>query len=341
MDVNDRRPASATHALGLLDEAMSYLYPAALGAVAQLGVADHLANGALSPDELAALTGAHALFLHRTLRLLATRGIFGEDGDGKFHLTLRAEALRSDAPLSVRAAVIGLTSKVAWRSAEEFIGALRDGKPAFDRVFGVPFFEHVAKDPQAGVLFYQGMASFSDAVDGFVAHAYDLPESGTVVDVGGGFGGLLLRILRLRRGLLGVLFDREQALAAHRLGELGEPDRWEVVGGDFFEEVPAGGDIYVLKYILHDWSDEECVRILRNCRDALGDGRVLVVDSVIEPGNEPDTGKLLDVMMMLNLTGRERTAAEFDQLLGEAGLRLVRIIPTGAPVSIIEAVPAD
>jgi hypothetical protein len=326
----------AADALGLIDEALGYMYPAALGAAATLGVADHLADGPRTPLELATATGTDAGFLHRTLRLLATRGVFREDAEGRFHLTPRADPLRTDAPLSVRAAVSGVTSKLPWRPAEEFVTALREGRPVFEKVYGAPFFDFLAKDPAWGEVFMRGMASWSDAVDGLVVDRYDFPATGTVVDVGGGFGGLLLRALRRSPGLRGVLFDQEQVLAGHRLGELGADERWEVVAGSFFDTVPAG-DVYLLKYVLHDWSDQECVRILGNCRQAMAEGgRILVIESVIPPGNEPDTGKLLDMFMMLTLSGRERSEAEFVRLFDDAGLRLSRIIPTEAPVSIVE-----
>jgi hypothetical protein len=335
------REVGGTDPIGLIDEAMGYVYPAALGAAARLNVADHLAGGPRTVAELAAATGTDGQFLYRILRLLATRGIFREDADGRFHLTERADPLRTDAPVSVRKAVIGITSAVAWRPFEQMETAVREGTPVFERTFGAPFFEYVLRDPQAGSFFTEGMASWSDAVDGLVVEAYDFPASGTVVDVGGGVGGLLLRVLQRNPGLRGVLFEREPVLPAHRLGQLGADDRWELVAGDFFAEVPAG-DCYLLKYVLHDWSDAECVQILTNCRRAMAPGgRVLVVESVLAPGNEPDSGKLLDVMMMLSFTGKERTEAEFAELLGGAGLRIARVVPTQAPVSVVEAVTTD
>ncbi|MEJ3745999.1 methyltransferase [Actinomycetes bacterium KLBMP 9797] len=328
------------HAVSLLDDAMGYMYPAALGTAAKLGIADELAGGPKTVAELAAATGTHGPFLYRMLRLLASRGVFREDGDGRFHLTERADGLRADSPVSVRKAVIGMTSTVVWRPVELLETAVREGTSVFERTFGAPFFEYIQREPVAAALFYEGMAAFSDAVDSLVIEAYEFPSTGTLVDVGGGFGGLLLRALRRNPGLRGVLFDREQALSGHLLGQLGADDRWAAVGGDFFVEVPAG-DHYLMKYVLHDWSDDECVRILTNCRRAMAPGgRVLIVESVLAPGNEPDTGKLLDLMMMTNLTGRERTEAEFAAVLGEAGLRIARVVPTQAPVSVVEAVPS-
>src|SRR5512142_725757 len=176
-------PDATEHALGLIDEAIGFVYPAALGAAASLCVADHLVDGPRTPAELATTLGVDAGYLYRTLRLLATRGIFREDGDGRFHLTPRAQPLRTDTPLSVQAAVSGITSFMSWRPAEAFTAAVRDGQPAFERVFGAPFFEYLARNPEASEGFQQSMASWSDAVDGLVAEAYDFPPTGTGVDV--------------------------------------------------------------------------------------------------------------------------------------------------------------
>lgn len=332
----------AASALDLLRDSTGFVYPAALSAVAQLGVADHLAAGPRTVDELAAATATHAPFLRRVLRLVATRGIVGEDGDGRFHLMPPGEPLRTDAPLSVRKAVAMVTSSLIWQPTCEMATTLREGTPAFDSVFGMPFFARVMTDPQAGQVFHTGMASISDVYDFLLAQELDLPAAGTIVDVGGGFGGLLLRVLSRNDGLRGVLFDQKRALDGHKLGELGADDRWELADGDFFAEVPEGGDVYVLKNVLHDWSDEQCVTILRNCKNAMNPGgRILVVGIVIEPGGESSFGTTMDVFMMGLLPGRERTAAEFAGLLSDAGLRLNRVIPTKTPNSIVEAVAAE
>jgi putative intracellular protease/amidase len=336
---HDSRTSPAhSSALYLLDESVSYLYAASLRAVAQIGVADHLADGPRTAEELAAVSATHPSFLYRTLRLLATRGIFWEDGESRFHLTSQGDALRTDAPVSVRDAILMTTATTHWQSAGELITAVRDGTPVFDRLFGMPYYDHI-RDGQAGEnVFHKGMASFSAAVDQLAVDYCDFPSSGTIVDVGGGVGGLLVQALHNNPGLRGVLFDHEHVLAGHRLGELGADERWQVVSGNFFDEVPSGGDIYVLKRILHNWSDAECVQILRNCRRAMPvDGRILVIDPVVAPGNSTQSAKVHDMIMMMLLTGRERTEAELARLFMEAGLRLTRTIHTGAPVSILEA----
>lgn len=324
----------------VLDEAMGYLYSAALRAVAELGVADHLVAGPLPVSELATAVGADASSLYRALRLLAMRGVFAEDDAGRFGLTPTAEPLRTDAPASVRAAVLMITDRTLWLPAGELVETVRTGTSPFERLFGMPFFEHFAQDADTAATFHDGMAAWSDSENPIIARAFEFPPSGVVVDIGGGHGGLLLQILRDHPGLRGILYEQPHVFAGHRLGQLGADDRWELIEGDFFTEAPAG-DIYLIKRILHDWDDERSTRILRNCSETMADdGRILVIDAVIDPGNEPQSGKLLDMALMGSFPGRERTRAEFDTLLTEAGLHLVRVIPTPTHLSIVEAVAA-
>jgi len=318
---------------------MGYLFSAALRAVAALNVADHLAQGPRPVADLAEAVGADPLNLSRALRLLATRGIFAEDDAGRFALTPTAELLRTDVPSSFRAAILMLTDRTFWQPAGELEETVRTGTSPFERLFGMPFFDHFARDADTAAIFHVGMASMSDPENPLIARAYDFPPTAVVVDVGGGHGGLLLAVLRDHPGLHGVLFEQPHVLREHRLGELGADHRWDLATGDFFTEAPPG-DLYLIKRILHDWDDEQCVRILRQCRRAVSDhGRVLVIDAVIPPGNDPDPGKLIDILMMTSLTGRERTHTEFDTLFTRAGLRLARVIPTDTRLSIVEGVP--
>lgn len=329
-----------TAAVSVITEAMGYTYAAALRAAALIGVADHFGDGPRTPAELASATGVNAGHLNRLLRLLATRDIFREDDQGRFTLTPMADALRSDAPSSARGAVIMSTMQTHWYSAFDLSTSVRHGAPACDQVFGMPFFDYLAHDPAAGAEFHGGMDSFSDAARKLAVNSYDFPDTGSVVDVGGGHGGLLKDILIRYPGLTGVLFDRDHVLAGHCLTDLGADHRWRLDAGDFFEAVPPGGDIYTLTYILHDWSDDDAARILQNCRRAMSpNGRVLAFDTVIPPGNEPGHAKVLDIVMAFLLTGRERTADEFATLFSRAGLTLTRITPTPGPLSIIEGQP--
>nr|BFD95797.1 O-methyltransferase [Kitasatospora sp. Xyl93] len=325
----------------LVDEALGFLFPAALRAAADVGVADHLGNGPATPAELAAVTGTHAQSLHRVLRLLATRGVVAEDEDGRFTLTDAGQALRSDVPYSARTAVQMLTDRTMWRPAGELSRCLTDGTTAFDAIFGMPFFEHFAQDERTAAVFHVGMAAMSDPENAPIAAVCELPGTGTVVDVGGGHGGLLAEVLRRNPGLEGVLYDRAHVLAGHRLDADKElAGRWSLAEGDFFTAVPPG-DAYLLKRISHDWDDDACATILGHCRRALRPGgRVLVLDAVVPRGNGPHQSKALDLMMMASLTGRERTETDFAQLFSAAGLRLSRILPTPTVLSVVEAVAA-
>ncbi|MFE6055913.1 methyltransferase [Kitasatospora sp. NPDC056446] len=323
----------------LIDEALGFLFPAALRAAAEVGVADHLADGPRSPADLAAATGTDARNLYRVLRLLATRGIVTEDGQGRFALTEAGQSLRTDVPYSARAAVRMLTDRTMWQPAGELAHCLTEGTTAFEKLFGMPFFDHFAKDERTAAVFHVGMAAMSEPENGPIADACDLPGAGTVVDVGGGHGGLLLEVLRRNPGLDGVLYDRAHVLAGHRLD--GHPEvagRWALREGDFFASVPPG-DVHLLKRITHDWDDEDCVTLLGHCRRALRPGgRVLVLDAVVPPGDTPHQSKDLDLMMMASLTGRERTEADFAELFERAGLRLSRVLPTTTVLSVVEAV---
>jgi len=323
----------------LIDEALGFLHPAALRAAAETGVADHLADGPRTPAQLAVATGADERGLYRVLRLLATRGIVEEDTRGAFTLTDAGQALRGDVPGSARDAVRMITDRSMWQPAGELAGCLTGQLPAFDVMFGMPFFEYFARDERTAAVFHVGMAAMSDPENAVIAAAYDFPATGTVVDVGGGHGGLLQETLRQNPGLHGVLYDRAHVLAGHRLaGDEEIAGRWTLEDGDFFTGVPAG-DVIMMKRITHDWGDDDCVTLLTHCRRALRPGgRVLVLDAVVPPGNAPHQSKTLDLMMMASFGGRERTAGDFAALFEAAGLKLARVIPTESVLSVVEAV---
>ncbi|MFD0685537.1 methyltransferase [Actinomadura fibrosa] len=331
---------AAEAASALIDQALDFVFPAALRATALLGLADHLADGPLPVADLAARSDVHEGNLLRMLRVLATRGVVEELDDGRFRLTDLGQPLRSDAEPPAGPAILMITDRSLWAPAGELDRCVRRGGPIFDDLFGMPIFEYIGKEERTATAFHNGMAAFSDQENGPIAAAYDFPETGTVVDVGGGQGGLLLEVLRRRPGLRGVLLDEPHVVPGHRLDTEETAGRWEVVPGDFFTEVPFG-DVHMVKRILHDWDDERCVQILRNCRRALAPGgRVLVFDAVVPRGNEPHQAKALDVLLMAAFTGRERTQAEFEHLFTAADLRLTNIVPTGTVVSILEAHPA-
>ncbi|QSQ20726.1 SAM-dependent methyltransferase [Pyxidicoccus parkwayensis] len=325
----------------IVDLGFGFILSGALSTAAELGVADRLVQGPKSAALLAEELKADAQSLYRVLRLLASAGVFQEDEAGRFSLTPAAEYLRSDVPGSLRSAVLMLTQKIFWAPTGELVETVRTGKNPFDRIFGEPFFDYLASDATQGAVFHRGMSSLSDLENGAIAGSYDFTPLSRVVDVGGGHGGFLIEVLKATSTVRGVLFDHRHVLDEARIAQAGFADRCELVEGDFFESVPSGADAYVLKRILHDWSDDVCVRILRNCRAAMAPGgRVLVVDTVIPRGNGPHGGKVLDVMMMASLPGRERTEEEFAKLFAQAGLKLSRVVHTPAALSITEAVAA-
>jgi hypothetical protein len=230
-----------------------------------------------------------------------------------------------------------------WRAWGALLHGVETGEVAFQHLYGQPFFDFLVANPDKERTFAASMASISGAENDAIARAYDFGRFDRLVDVGGAHGHLLATILRRHRKLRGVLYDQPQVVggAAARGFFQGIESRIETEGGDFFDSVPTGADGYMMKYIIHDWDDERCVRILGLCREAMAPGgRVLVVENVIEPGNRPSWGKLLDVNMLTLLTGKERTKAEFRELLARAGLQLRRVVPTASPISIVEATAA-
>jgi hypothetical protein len=310
----------------------------ALSVAAKLRVADALAAGPQDIAELAEKTGTHAPSLFRVLRALASVGVFAEEADGRFRQTPLSEVLRAGVPGSMRAVADYCGADWSWRPWGHLLDTVRTGRTAFDEVFGEQAFEYLAKHPEESAVFNEGMTGFSMQESPAVAEAYDFSPFGTVVDVGGGHGHLICTILKKYPGPKGVVFDSAHVAegATPRIAEAGLAGRCRAEGGDFFRSVPAG-DAYVMKHIIHDWPDDKSTTILRNCRAASNPGAKLVlVEMVIPPGNGPSPGKLLDLEMLVIASGKERTEAEYAELLAGAGWRLTRVVPTKAPTSVIE-----
>jgi hypothetical protein len=326
----------------MLDHITGYWVSQMVYAAAKLGIADVLAKGPKTSAAIAEQVGAHAPFVHRVLRALASVGVFAEGSNGRFRLTPVGATLRSGVPGSLRDFALMIIDDYNWKAWGALSHGVETGGVAFQHVQGMPFFEYLAANPDKERTFAASMASISGAENDAIARAYDFGRFGRLVDVGGAHGHLLA-ILRRHRNSLGVLYDQPQVVAgaAARGFFAGLEGRYEVAGGDLFASVPAGADAYMMKYIVHDWDDDGCIRILSHCRDAMAPGgRVLVIENVIEPGNRPSWGKLLDVNMLVMLTGKERTKAEFRDLLARAGLALRRVVPTASPISIVEATAA-
>ena len=324
----------------LLGDALAYLYPAALRVAARAGLADLMADGPVPASRLAAQAGADEDQLRRILRFLATRGVFREEPDGAFGLTGAASLLRSDSPQSLKPLVLLFTDPMYWLPAGRLDDTLRKGSTVFDDIFGAQIFDHLAASPEPDELFADAMDALSTLEQGGVVASYDFPAAGTVADIGGGLGGMLHTVLIRNPGLTGILFDRERVLARHRLDDPAISGRWTTVAGDFYIEVPEGVDIYLLKRILHDKTDADCLRVLRACRRAMPEaGRVLIIDPLLPEGADyPASLKRSDVLMMAVFEGKERTEHEVRELLGHADLALSQVIRTPTSLTLVEAV---
>jgi predicted O-methyltransferase YrrM len=341
----DGRPSPPDIAAAPLIEAGDgFLMTWALHVAATLHLADHIAEGKFGTDELARATATDEVALYRVLRYLQTMGVVAEGPPRRFQLTQRGKCLRSDVPDSLRAwfAINGPIARVFF---EDPLASLRTGRPAFETVFGTDFFGFAAVNPEWGREFDTAMTEMTRETAIAVATAYGFDGLRRIVDVGGGRGILLATLLTEHPEMRGVLVDLPHVVAdAHgALKQAGLHDRCEVVAGDFFDAVPEGGDAYVLSWILHDWDDERATTILANCRRAMRDDSRLLLVEVILPANGSvgyDFATSLDLVMLVTLGGRERTATEYERLLASAGLVLTKVVPTTSPMSVIEAIPA-
>ena len=320
-----------------------YQVSQALYVAATLGIADLVAGGQRSVEDLAERTQTHAPTLYRLLRLLASVGVFAEDDAGRFGLTPLAECLRSDVPGSQRAWAIMVCGPPFWSSWGELLFSVRTGETAFPKVHGMSNWDYRAQHPEEGAIFDAAMTANTALESAAVAEGYDFSGTGVLADVGGGHGLLLATILAANGSMRGILFDQPQVVAGASalLARAGVADRCDIIGGDFFASVPSGADAYLLKSIIHDWDDEQAVAILRTCRSALGAGaKLLLVERIIRPGNTPDPTKFMDVLMLVMAGGRERTTDDFERLYAAAGFRLTHVVPTGVALSIIEGTAA-
>ncbi|SRR6266487_128358 len=316
-----------------------------LQAAAEFGIAEHLKDGPRSTHDLAMMTHTHEPSLYRLLRALASVGFFVEIEPGVFANTSLSTYLRPDVPGSLYHMARYLASETVWHEWAALPYSIRTGQPAFEAIYQMPTWQYYDAHPEAGAVFDKAMTDFSLLINHAIVSAYDFSSVSTIVDVGGGQGSLLNAILaaypQIERG---VLFDQPtviQQVSAHGT-ELHLDSRCQLVAGNFFEEVPAGGDLYVLKEILHDWSDEEAITILRNCRRAMSSqSKLLVSEQLILPAEQGTFAKLLDLHMLVEQRGRERTQEEFSALFDAASLKLTRVIPTHSPHWLLEGIPLE
>jgi len=320
--------------------ATAYWLSQAIYVAAKLGIADLLRDGPRSCAALATSTGSDAPSLFRLMRALSSMGVFAHLSRDRFALSRLAERLQTDVYGSLRAMVITI-GEIHYQACGSLLHSVRTGSPAFNTVFGASLFDYLQRNVDAADTFNQGMANVSSMLAYAVLMAYDFGGISSIVDVGGGQGKLLEKILQFTPDITGTVFDTASTIerAKQSIGNDAWNRRCSYVIGDFFSSVPQAADAYLLCGVIHDWDEPRAVRILKNCRRAMAaKGRVLIVDMVVPDTDAMSFSKLLDLNMLAMTGGRERTKGEFHALLDAADYKLTRIIPTMAPQSIIEAV---
>jgi len=344
MESQNTQPSVVPPGIMLYQIGVGHYFSRALALAAKLGVADFLKDGPRHYEELAKDTGTHAPSLNRVMRLLASVGVFEERDNGAFALTPLAELLRTGVPGSMRSSVLlfaGTGIQDAWKELEYCV---QTGEPAFRRHSpdGDPF-SQIAQNPEMAKVFDEAMATFAPMTAAAIAAAYDFSPFRKLVDIGGGNGSLLIGILKANPHLHGIVFDLPHAAdkARGKITEAGLQSRCEAIGGDFFKEVPAGADVYIIKHVIHDWNDDRATAILRNVHRAMPPhGKLLIAEGVYPPRiDRSDTSRgaaANDVNMLVSTGGRQRSEAEFRSLYDAAGFKLTKIVPTAARLSLIE-----
>lgn len=331
----ERSPSAQLH-----DMATGYRDTQSLYVVAKLGVADLLADGPKTADELAASLGVQPRALFRVLRTLAGRGVFTQDASDRFGLTDLGAPLRSDHPQTIRHALI-MHGELHYQAAGALLHTVQTGQTGFEHLYGKGLFDYLADHPEDSATFNAAMAN-SSGVWASPIREYDFRGVKTVVDIGGGKGTLLATLLERNRHLRGVLYDLPQGVreAPAYLRSRGVADRVEIRTGDAFRSVPTGGDVYVFSRVLHDWPDDKARLLLANTRKAMSrDSRLLLWEAVVPNGDTPSSTKNIDLTMLFLLGGAERTEAEWREMLAATGFELTRITVTGGMFDMIEAKP--
>jgi len=310
----------------------------AICAAAKLRIADALADGPLGVGDIAAKTDTDAGAVFRLLRLLSSRGVFRMEPDGRFALNELSDPLRSDAEVSIRPWSLFIGSpehREHWSHLDE---AVRTGKAVVPALRGMPFFEFTQSNGEFGKIFNDSQSSVSELTLRAVLGAYDFSPYPTIVDVGGGTGRLLGEILSRTTYSRGILYDAPSVVAEAQERLRPIADRCAIEGGSFFDSVPAGGDAYILKHVLHNWDDERALTILGNIKRAmLPESRLVIIEILLPEGNEPNLGFLTDLNLLALFGGKERTERETRELLSTAGFSIERIVTTPAAVSVVEA----
>ncbi len=312
-----------------------FIISQAISVAAKLGIADVISDDPQTVGDLATATATDQSSLYRLLRTLMSVGIFQRDLDGRYSNTAMSEFLRADHPESLRGIAHLLCDREHWHTHGNMMQSVKTGENGFTYTFGQPFFEYASTRPALGLIFDEGMTSFTRGIANAVTAAYDFSGTQTVADIGGGHGILLSKILEANEHLSGILFDQPQVVEGAKTS-----DRIKISGGDFFAEIPVAADVYLMKHIIHDWNDEQSKTILTNLAKAAATGaKLLLIESVVEEDDAmPSMSKVMDLNMLVCTGGKERTAEEYAALLEETGFKLTNIYPTASPVQIVEAV---
>ena len=339
--VSTANPQAPAPSQVLIQLGLGFMVSAALETVAKLRIADLLKAEPKSTAEIAQKTGVKEDGIYRVLRALASVGVFAETTPRTFGLTPTAELLQVDRPDSALPMILWMCNKMHFDTHQEMLHSVRTGETVVEKVYGMACFPYFEKNTEVGEIFNAAMTNLSQMVVPAVLEAYDFSwlNGKTLVDLGGGHGFLLTSILKKYPQIHGVLADLEHvaAGAAETIRAAGLAPRCTTQTVDFFASVPAA-DAYVMKLIIHDWDDEKAITILKNCARAGRPGaRVILIDAIVKPGNEPAFSKWIDLEMMLLPGGRERTEAEFAALFAAAGMKVTRVVATKSPMSVIEA----
>jgi hypothetical protein len=308
---------------------------------AKLGIADLVKDESKTAEELATVTGNHAPSLFRVMRALTSVGVFSQDDKNRFAITPLSETLRSDLSGSLRAFAMTELGEEHYPAWGELLHSVRTGETAFNHAFGMPVWEFFAKNPDNARIFNDAMSGMTAQANEAILSQYDFADIRTLMDVGGGHGGLITSILQRHSEMSGILFDSPQVIEGAQaiVDAAGVGDRCQLAAGNFFDSVPEGGDAHILKWIIHDWNDKQCVTILGNCHRALPEnGKLILIEAVVPASNQPHFSKFIDLNMLVMTGGRERTEEEFRALYEAAGFRLTRVVPTDSPFSVIEGV---
>jgi hypothetical protein len=334
-------PISASSA-AMFEIIEGFWFSRAVYIAAKLGIADLVSERPRSAVELAAATQSHAPSLYRILRALASRNIFTEDASGRFSMTPAAVALQSEARGSLRAFLMTELGEEHYPAWGNLLHTVKTGETAFDCTFKMSPWEFFSQNPENAAIFDRAMTNVNGIVNAAIVRAYDFSRAKLLVDVAGGQGTLMAAVLKSHFGVRGILLDMPHVIEATKriLEAEGLGARCQVVAGDIFKSVPAGGDLYLMKWIIHDWDNERSVAILKNCRAAMeAHGKLILVEAVLPPGNQHSMSKFFDLNMLVMTGGRERSESEYKALFQASGFRLTRIIPTQSEFSLIEGAP--